>query len=240
MLSPQAAGDAPSARTSTTAAAIGAGALAVAAGVATIALVIVNGGSPASTGDLPLSIVAVSFGLVGMLVASRQPRNATGWLFLFVAVVIGLSGVTDEYSLLALITHPSSLPGAVWAEWLSTWWQTLLFPGGAIALLMLVIPDGHLPSRRWKPVAVAALILTTIGVLAGMFAPGQLTTGGAQLPSLLNPIGLPVSGPIGAVLSFLGLAWLPGFVVFAAAAAAPLVRLRRSRGDERHEAPRVS
>ncbi|MGH7687117.1 MAG: sensor histidine kinase [Candidatus Dormibacteria bacterium] len=203
--------------------------------MATVVLVIINRSSPATTGDLPLSAVAVSFGLVGMLVASRQPRNTTGWLFLFVALIIGLSGVTDEYALLALITHPGSLPGAVWAEWLSTWWQTLLFPGGAIALLMLVIPDGHLPSRRWKPVALAALILTAAGVLAGMFAPGQLGTGGAQFPALANPIGLPANGPIGALLSFLGLAWLPGYAVLAVAAAAPLVRLRRSRGDERQQ-----
>ncbi len=235
LLSPRADLDVPATHSATTAAAIFAGAFAVAAGVATIALVIINRVSPISTGDLPLSVVAVSFGLTGMLVASRQPRNATGWLFLFVGVIIGLSGVTDEYTLLALITHPGSVPGAVWAEWLSSWWQTLLFPGGAIALLMLVIPDGHLPSRRWKPVAVAAVVLTTIGALAGRFTPGQLTTGGAQLPSLPNPVGLPANSLIGQVVIFFGLAWVPGFVVFAATAAAPVVRLRRSRGDERQQ-----
>jgi Histidine kinase len=224
----------------TTVLALGLAALAVAAGVATLALVIANRVSTVAAGDLPISVIAVSFGLVGGLVASRQPRNPTGWLFLFIAVFIGMGGVADQYAFFGLVTRPGSLPGAAWAVWLTAWWQTLLFPAGAIPLLMLLLPDGHLPSRRWRPVAATAVILTLMGVFVGMFAPGPLQIGTTNFPKPVNPIGLPATGPIGAVLSALGVFWLPGFVVFAVAAAAPLVRMRRSRVDERQQLKWIS
>jgi signal transduction histidine kinase len=215
--------------------AVGLGVLAAAIGVATVPLVIANRAASAASSDLPLAVVAVSFGFVGALVASRQPRNPTGWLFLFVAVAIGLGGVADEYALYALLTHRGSLPGGVWAVWLESWVQSLLFPAGAIALLMLLLPDGRLLSRRWRWVARAAVILSALGVLGGAFVAGPLATGTPNFPTPQNPIGVAGNGPLGIALSLFDAAWLPGFVVFALAAAAPLLRLRRSRGDERQQ-----
>jgi signal transduction histidine kinase len=215
--------------------AVGLGVLAVAIGVATVPLVIANRAASAASSDLPIAAVAVSFGFVGALVASRQPRNPTGWLFLFVAVAIGLGGVADEYALYALLTHRGSLPGGVWAVWLESWVQSLLFPAGAIALLMLLLPDGRLLSRRWRWVARAAVILSALGVLGGAFVAGPLATGTPNFPTPQNPIGVAGNGPLGIALSLFDAAWLPGFVVFALAAAAPLLRLRRSRGDERQQ-----
>jgi signal transduction histidine kinase len=215
--------------------AVGLGVLAAAIGVATIPLVLANRAASAASSDIPVAVIAVSFGFVGALVASRQPRNLTGWLFLFVAVAIGLGGVADEYALYALLTHRGSLPGGVWAVWLTSWEQDLLFPAGAIALLMLVLPDGRLLSRRWRWVAWPAVILSVLGVLGGMFAAGPLATGTPNFPTPQNPLGVGANGPIGAAINLFGAAWLPGFIVFALAAAAPLVRLRRSRGDEREQ-----
>ena len=222
-------------RQTTQALAIGLGVLAAAIGVATVSLVFANRAASAASADIPIGVVAVSFGFVGALVASRQPRNLTGWLFLFVALAIGLGGLTDEYALYTLLTHRGSLPGGVWAVWLASWEQDLLFPAGAIALLMLVLPDGHLLSRRWRWVAWPAIILSALAALGGMFAAGPLTTGTAGFPTPVNPLGVGANGPIGNAISLFGAAWLPGFIVFAFAAAAPLVRLRRSRGDEREQ-----
>ncbi len=215
--------------------AVGLGALAAAIGVATVLLVIANRSASAASSDIPIAVVSVSFGFVGALVASRQPRNPTGWLFLFVAVAIGLGGMADEYALYALLTHRGSLPGGVWAVWLASWEQDLLFPAGAIALLMLVLPDGRLLSRRWRWVAWAAVILSTLAALGGIFAAGPLVSGTPNFPTPLNPLGVGANGPIGATITLFGAAWLPGFIVFALAAVAPLVRLRRSRGDEREQ-----
>jgi signal transduction histidine kinase len=215
--------------------AIGLGVLAAAIGVAIVPLVIANRAASAASSDIPVAVIAVSFGFVGALVASRQPRNLTGWLFLFVALAIALGGIADEYAVYALLTHRGSLPGGVWAVWLTSWEQVLLFPAGAIALLMLVLPDGRLLSRRWLWVARLAVVLSALGVIGGIFAAGPLATGTPNFPTPQNPLGVEANGPLGIALSLFDAAWLPAFIVFALAAAAPLVRLRRSRGDARQQ-----
>jgi len=217
--------------------ALSATALAVTAGLATAALGIANWTSfhnaADAANDLPSVVGPISFGIVGGLVASRQRRNPTGWLFLFVGVVAGLQGVTAEYARLALVTHPGS-PGGIWALWLDSWVIFLVFPAGALALLLLVFPDGHLPSRRWRPVAATAVGSAVVVTILGAFTPGPLQTG-ATLPTPANPIGLPANGALGTVLNALGFLWFVGYPVFVVAAVAPLVRMRRSRGDERQQ-----
>jgi len=217
--------------------ALSAAALAATTGLATAALEIANWASfhnvADATNDLPSVVIPISFGIVGGLVASHQRRNPTGWLFLFGGAVAGLVGVADGYARLALVTHPGS-PGGIWALWLDSWLISLVFPAGALALLLLVFPDGHLPSRRWRPVAATAVILALVLPPVSAFAPGPLQTGGT-LPTPANPIGLPANGALGTVLNVLGFLWVVGYVVLLVAAAALLVRLRRSRGDERQQ-----
>ena len=118
--------------------------------------------------------------------------------------------------------------------WLNSWLQALIFPG-AVTLLVLVFPDGHLPSRRWKPVAATAVILTVILALpGGAFFPGPLQTSIANSP-VANPVGLPSTGPVGAVVNALGVLWPVALLTFLVAASAPLLRMRRSTGDERQQ-----
>jgi cytochrome bd-type quinol oxidase subunit 2 len=42
-------------------------------------------------GLVTLSVLALAFSVVGAIIASRQPRNAIGWLFCSVSVTIGLT-----------------------------------------------------------------------------------------------------------------------------------------------------
>ncbi len=219
-----------------TALAVGSAVLAVTAALATAALAVANRASIHTLADvnLPDIVVPISIGVLGALVASRQPRNPTGWLFLFIAVVTGLQGAAGQYARYALVTHPGS-PAGVWALWLDSWLITLVFPTGALVFLMLLLPDGHLPSRRWRPVAVVSALLTLVlAIPVGAFYPGPLQTQ-TNFATPVNPIGLPAQGTAGAVLNALGFLWLVGLVVLVVAAAAPLVRMRRSRGDERQQ-----
>ncbi|MDQ2960921.1 MAG: sensor histidine kinase [Candidatus Dormibacteraeota bacterium] len=222
-------------RSPTTLLGVACAALAVAMAIATAALIAANGLTATTVSDVPFIVVSVSYAVLGALVTSRQPRNITGWLFLFVAVFTGMSGVASEYALYALATRHGALPGAVWAIWFTSWSQYVLFPTGAIALLMLYVPDGHVPTPRWRPLAGAAMVLAVLGVISGMFAPGPLQVANVPYAIPNNPIGAGGGGPIALVLGALAIAWVPGYLVFAAAATAPVVRLRRSRGDVRQQ-----
>src|SRR5579863_1375370 len=113
--------------------------LAVLLVVITVGLAVANRAHLHAVADLDLEdiIVPISLGGVGALVASRQSRNVIGWLFLFIAVVSGAQGVSDQYARYAFVTHPGA-PGAVWALWLDSWVITFVFPCGALALLLML------------------------------------------------------------------------------------------------------
>jgi signal transduction histidine kinase len=216
--------------------AVALGALGVAIGLASGAFGIASWASFHSISDLdlPSVIIPIGSGILGALVATRQPRNPVGWLFLFVSIVGGLQGVAGGYALIALVTH-RGLAGGIWALWLASWVVTLVFPAGALTFLLLLFPDGHLPSRRWRPVAVTATVVTVLlAIPAGALASGPLVTN-ITVGARANPIGIPVGGVLGTVLSALGLLWLPGLAILVVAAAAPLVRMRHAQGDERHQ-----
>src|SRR5215212_3459341 len=61
--------------------------------------------------SVTLSVLALAFSVVGAIIASRQPRNAIGWLFCSVGVTIGFSSFAG--------TTPSSGSRAV-SAWVSS------------------------------------------------------------------------------------------------------------------------
>lgn len=95
-----------------------------------------------------VNIAATGFGI---LLASRQPRNPIGWLFLTAGLALGVSGFGTAYGLHALVADPGSLPAGRAAAWLSNW--TGLIPLGVLCFLFLLFPTGHLRSTRWRPTA---------------------------------------------------------------------------------------
>jgi hypothetical protein len=170
-------------RPGTTALAAGLAALAVATSAATLGLAVANRGSLLNLGAAdPIAIVLpFGFAAVGGLVAARRPHNPIGWLFLAIAILSGLEGVGDQYVRFATLTHPGSLPGAVWVLWATGSSTPLLFPSGVVAITLLVLPDGHLPSRRWRPVATIGVVLAVWLTLGSALAPGPLSgTNGAN------------------------------------------------------------
>jgi signal transduction histidine kinase len=215
--------------------AVTAGVFAVLTAVATIVLAIAN--APTFHGllnaDLPSFDVPIAYGILGALVATRQRQNPVGWLFLFIAVVGGIQGVADGYAHFAFVTHPGA-PAGIWALWVDSWGAVTIFPAGALALMLLLFPDGRLPSRRWRPLAVTCVVLTAVIVLVAIFYPGPLSTN-ATFATPNNPIGLPVTGGLEIAVQSLGLIWPAGLALFLAAASAPLVRMRRAAGDERQQ-----
>jgi signal transduction histidine kinase len=92
--------------------------------------------------------------------------------------------------------------------------------------LLLLFPDGRLPSRRWRPVAWATgLVLVTLGlVLAVQKGPPGAAVPGRQSAAPSPLVAVAVTILSGALL----------VLILACAGALPL-RLRRARGDERRQ-----
>jgi len=171
------------------------------------------------------AIFALIEGALGLAIALRQPRNAVGWIFLVSAVCAGSYELAQTYSAYANLVDPG-LPGGVWAAWLGSWlWlpATGLIP----TFLLLVFPDGRLPSPRWRPVAWYAAFALGIFTATVALLPGPLQ--GA--PDVRNPLS-PLPGDIALEKVLLPLFTLL-FVAVILSIAALVRRFRRSRGVER-------
>jgi hypothetical protein len=151
---------------------------------ALIPLSLVSHANPLGTATVGLGI-AVPFAAVGVVVARRQPRNAIGWIML-AAALCWMSQLTAQgYSFLDYrLGH--HLPFGPVALLLVQSWVVLL---ALLPLVVLLFPDGRLPSPRWRwPLraylalgAVFAASLTGLAIktiIAGHIrvdATGQLT-----------------------------------------------------------------
>ncbi|MDQ3610147.1 MAG: hypothetical protein M4D85_00830 [Actinomycetota bacterium] len=195
--------------------------------VGVVLLVLVPAAALEREGDvllLSLSFVLVllAFGLVGALVASRLPANPIGWLFLVLWVIEGAYELAYGYTHYSLAVE--ALPMTAYTAWFANW-SSVTSPA-FIGLAILLFPDGRLLSRRWRPAAWLC-VLAVVPVLAqSVLGPGPLI----EFPRVRNPLGVDQ------------LAWLadvptePLFLaVLACAAAALIVRFRRSHGVERQQ-----
>ena len=135
--------------------------------------------------SVTLAVLALAFSVIGAIVASRQPRNAIGWLFCGVGVTIGLSSFAGEYAEFRLAGGFGMGALGETAAWFSSWsWTLLVYV--PTTFLLLLFPDGRLPSPRWRPVAWCAA-LGLIGFLSGYtLEPGPLE----DFPRMMNPYGV--------------------------------------------------
>ena len=140
-------------------------------------------------------VVALTAGLYagfGRLIAVRRPALAIGWLLGATGLVLALSVLTEQYALYGLATAPGTLPGTWLAGWLSGTLTALTLV--LVALLILLFPDGRLPSRGWRPVLWAIAVVLT-GWLATQLQAGTAVTGGYV--SSLDPAGVTYPNPLG-------------------------------------------
>src|SRR5215213_9993559 len=113
----------------------------------------------------------LAFPLVGALIASTRPRNWVGWILLADGLLWTFGSVLDSYRIYGL-ARPGSVPFQVAVHALSQWlWVPAV--GLFAVYLILLFPDGRLPSRRWRPLAwfsgaVMALLSAGIGKPFGL------------------------------------------------------------------------
>jgi hypothetical protein len=132
--------------------------------------------APVRIGADALLAVAVAVGVAtSQRIISRRPGNAIGWLLGLIGLALAASMFFDQYALYGLGTAPGSLPAARTAGWAAgvTAAVTVLLLG----FLILLFPDGRLPSRRWRPV-LWALVVVTVFWVVGQFQADTTVTGG--------------------------------------------------------------
>src|SRR5918997_530325 len=179
-------------------------------------------------------VLSLACATVGALIVSRLPTNLIGWLFCGVGLLYAVRRVSEIYCDYALLEN-IALPGGEYAAWFSS----LVGPAGltlAGVFLMLLFPEGRLPSGRLRIVAWVALCGATLSALVNAFVPGPLPTH----YYVANPFGVAAGIGLGLttydlflVSIILGNALLITSTL--AALLSLLVRLRRARGDERQQ-----
>ncbi len=177
-------------------------------------------------GVVAILITLLPFSVVGAIVASRQPHNAIGWLFCSVGVTLGLNSFAGEYAEFWLASGFGASSLGETAAWLSSWlWMLLVFL--PTSFLLLLFPDGRLPSPRWRPVAWGAALGTAGGVAGFALQAGPL----ADFPQIANPYGID-----GSVTWMAGVAGnIVAAVCMVASAVSLIVRLRRAGIVERQQ-----
>jgi hypothetical protein len=153
-----------------------------------------------------LDLAVLAYAGSGRLITSR-PGNAVGWLLGLIGVSIATSTFAEQYTVYGLATARGSVPATR---------QVGTLAGAAAVLtvilllfLILLFPDGRLPSRRWRPVAWALFLVTagwvTQNLQAGTRVSGGLTNAfDAANVTYPNPLGfLPRNGWYGDLLKLI-------------------------------------
>jgi hypothetical protein len=178
--------------------------------------------------ELLFHLLPIPFAAVGALIAARRPGHRIGWLLLVGSLAIASAQLTWSY-VSNSVSSGVALPGSAVVGWIGNWipWPAL----AAFALLLLLFPDGQLPSPRWRPVAWAMVAWCAVIMAFLALYPGLIST-----PELDNPFGL--SGKAGEAMRRLQASPIIPLVtipLFLASASAPLVRFRRARAEQRQQ-----
>jgi signal transduction histidine kinase len=195
---------------------------------AIIALVFVALNDESIAAQIPYVIAFAMFGVVGALIVSRDPRNTIGLLFIWSSFVTVSSFLSGEILTYAVVHGRDS------------WWVVacgLVNAAGwlfgillTVFLLPLLFPDGHLPSKRWRPLLWIIAVFITVIAVSLIF--GQKALSGSGTVEIANPLyvdavgSLPNLDPVIAIL-------FPA--IFAASVVSLVIRFRRSSGVERQQ-----
>jgi hypothetical protein len=180
---------------------------------------IVRGGFP---------FIGIASAVVGSLIASRQPRNVVGWLFLGSALFSTVRALFGEYAIYGIETSLGTAPFAETAAWLSL---ALRMPGPFLGFVLvpLFFPNGRPPSRRWNVLVWTVLAITPFIMFFDAFTPGVAVYD----TDIQNPFALDALAPYSEFFRVLLIVCVVFFIF--AAAMSLVARYRASSVVERQQ-----
>jgi hypothetical protein len=172
-----------------------------------------------TVGGLVVFVPFLAFPLVGALIASKRPHNSIGWICLATGLFWMLIVLEDSI--------PSPVHTPVVLDALTQW--TWVPPVGLLGIYMILLfPDGRLPSRRWRPLAWFSGAVMVFASVTLTLTPGYLE----GHPGVRNPFGLEGHPMVAQALPGI-IALLP--VCILASAASLVWRYRHSGGEVRQQ-----
>jgi hypothetical protein len=194
-----------------------------------LAVVFLGYSTPLPTGWHPWTYLAIeAVGVIGSpilggLIASRRPENPYGWLWLSVGLGWALTSFVQAYAAYSLVVTPGSLPAP----------RTITVLGQSVGFsmvitiapfLLLLFPNGRLPSWRWWPLAWSII---TVGAVLVVSYPLSI----ASSEQFVNPIG--IDGAVGEVIGVIASG--AELLLFGAIVLSTLSLVFRYRGAGRQE-----
>jgi signal transduction histidine kinase len=178
-----------------------------------------------SAADVLDMLVSVGVPIIGIVIVSKQPRNAIGWLFISGGIAIALVTFGQVYALHTLIVEPGSLPAGRAMAWMSNVLWT--FPITGLVLVFLLFPTGHVVSPRWRPVVwLTWAIYLLLTVAAVVFATAEWADPFEDIEAAAR-----AGGSFARTAILIGALALPVALLLSVVSLA--IRFRRSDGDER-------
>lgn len=203
------------------------GVLAVGSGLAGAALHAVNAGAGRDVEPsfwLLSALGALAFGATGTIVAARSQVRRIPVLLGAIGLGQGLALLFREYALLGAV------PLDQLALWLGSWLWAPSYIASA-ALLPLLLPDGFLPSPRWRPALVLSIVALAAQSVSWALTPYELQDVPILVRDLTNPVG--VAAAASPVVFGVVAALTASAVVLSLASVA--ARWRASTGERRQQ-----
>ncbi|HEY3218150.1 MAG TPA: hypothetical protein VGK15_03580 [Candidatus Limnocylindria bacterium] len=203
-------------------------ALAVAAAGVAVHVVSWNVTQPATLTPRGFALLlAVTFAVVGAFVASREPRNAVGWIFAVTGVSAAAQYAAEQVAYLASAQPPSPLlaPAAIVVF--------ILGPTNSLATgigLLYLFPTGHFLDRRDRIFAIAGIASSVVAVVASVMILERLPVPWAGIP---NPLARQSGTEV--ALAIPGVTLLAIIGSTAMGVRALIRRFRHSTGVERQQ-----
>jgi hypothetical protein len=200
--------------------------------VLTLLLILLGHSMPLPEGYLSWQDHAVEavggFGpaILGLIIAVRRPTNRYGWLWCGLGLTLAVRAFGGSYAAYAA-ANPGALPASLVVAFAGELaWPVLVT---LTAFVLLLFPDGRVPSRRWRVVARGAVAATGIMVIALPIGAEEL-----DIAPLRNPLAVGGTlGQVALVLLYAGAIIIISAVILAALSL--VLRFQRAIGVERQQ-----